>query len=228
MAVRLLETNYEETIMDFFLDTGIIEEIEEAVDLKIIDGVTTNPSLIAKTGKKQEDVITEIAKIVDGPISAEVISLKAHEMVQEAEPLAKINDNVVIKLPLTPDGLTACKILSEQEIKTNVTLCFSPNQALLAAKCGATYISPFIGRLDDNGHDGMALIGEIKAIYDNYCFQTKVLAASIRHATHVRDAALIGSDVATMPLKVLKSLYSHPLTDKGIETFLKDHAKANL
>ena len=228
MAVRLIETNYEEIIMDIFLDTGIIEEIEEAVDLKIIDGVTTNPSLIAKTGKKQEDVITEISKIIDGPISAEVISLKAHEMVQEAEPLAKINDNVVIKLPLTPDGLTACKILSEQEIKTNVTLCFSPNQALLAAKCGATYISPFIGRLDDNGHDGLALIGEIKAIYENYCFQTKVLAASIRHATHVRDAALIGSDVATMPLKVLKSLYNHPLTDIGIETFLKDHAKANL
>ena len=210
--------------MQFFLDTGDIDEIKSAVEWGFVDGVTTNPSLIAKTGRSQEDVIKEICEIVDGPISAEVISTDKNGMIKEAEVLGKIHKNVVIKLPLTEDGIAACKVISAEGVKTNVTLCFSPNQALIAAKNGATYISPFIGRLDDIGHDGMALIGEIKAIYDNYGYQTQVLAASIRHATHVRDAALIGADVGTMPYKVMKSLFKHPLTDKGLEGFLADHA----
>jgi transaldolase len=209
--------------MDFFLDTGIIDEIVKAKDWGLIDGVTTNPSLIAQSGRSQKDVITDIAQIIDGPISAEVISTDKKGMLLEAEELAKINENIVIKLPLTEDGISTCKILSDQGIKTNVTLCFSCNQALLAAKNGATYISPFIGRLDDIGHDGMGLIQEIKQIYDNYGFQTQVLAASIRHSSHVREAALIGADVATMPYKVIEKLFRHPLTDSGLETFLNDH-----
>lgn len=213
--------------MKFFIDTGIVEEIKESYQWGIIDGVTTNPSLIAKSGRTQEEVIKEISSIVDGPISAEVISTKKDEMIKEGEALAKIHDNVVIKLPLTEDGISACKWFSSNEIKTNVTLCFSPLQALLAAKNGATYISPFIGRLDDIGHDGMNLIEEIRAIYDNYGFPTEILAASIRHSTHVRDCAIAGADVATMPLKVIKSLFQHPLTASGLETFLADYAKAN-
>jgi transaldolase len=213
--------------MEFFIDTGIISEIKEAVSLGIVDGVTTNPSLIAKTGRSQEDVIKEISEIIDGPISAEVIALDYEGMVKEGTELAKIHKNIVIKLPLTEAGIKACRHFSDNDIKTNVTLCFSMNQALLAAKAGATYISPFLGRLDDIGHNGLDLIREIRALYDNYGYQTKILAASIRHAAHVREVALLGSDVSTMPLNVIRSLYKHPLTDKGIEIFLADHKKAN-
>jgi transaldolase len=213
--------------MEFFLDTGIISEIKEAVQLCIIDGVTTNPSLIAKTGRKQEDVIREICEIIDGPISAEVIAIDLEGMIKEGEELSKIHKNVVIKLPLTEAGIAACKYFSDKKIKTNVTLCFSVNQALLAAKAGATYISPFIGRLDDIGQSGNDLLGEIRSLYDIYGFQTKILAASIRHPAHVREAALLGADVGTMPLSVVKALYKHPLTDKGLEGFLADHKKAN-
>lgn len=213
--------------MEFFLDTGVIAEIKEAVELGIIDGVTTNPSLIAKTGRKQEDVITEITRIVDGPISAEVIATDKAGMIKEGEELAKIHKNVVIKLPLTEAGIAACKHFSSKGIKTNVTLCFSVNQALLAAKAGATYISPFLGRLDDIGHNGFDLISEIRQVYDNYGFKTKILAASIRHALHVREVALLGADVGTMPLSVIKGLYKHPLTANGLEQFLADHKKAN-
>ncbi len=213
--------------MEFFLDTGIIEEIKEAVSLGIVDGVTTNPSLIAKTGRKQEDVIREISEIIDGPISAEVIATDVEGMKREGEELAKIHKNVVIKLPLTEAGIAACKYFTGKNIKTNVTLCFSVNQALLAAKAGATYISPFIGRLDDIGHNGNDLINEIRTVYDNYGYTTKILAASIRHAAHVREASLLGADVGTMPLNVVKSLYKHPLTANGLEAFLNDHKKAN-
>lgn len=209
--------------MEFFIDTGIIEEIEKAAQWGIIDGVTTNPSLIAQSGRSQIDVIKDICQIIDGPISAEVIATDKEGMLREASALADIHPNVVIKLPLTEAGIAACRVLSDDGVKTNVTLCFSPNQALLAAKAGATYISPFIGRLDDIGHDGMALISEIRAIYDNFGYMTQILAASIRHSQHVRDAALTGADVATMPYKVIKALYHHPLTDKGLESFLKDH-----
>ena len=213
--------------MEFFLDTGIISEIKEAVLLGIIDGVTTNPSLIAKTGRKQEDVINEICGIIDGPISAEVIATDVEGMIREGEQLAQIHKNVVIKLPLTEAGISACKYFSKKGIKTNVTLCFSMNQALLAAKAGATYISPFIGRLDDIGQNGLDLITEIRQMYDIYGFKTKILAASIRNVTHVREVALIGADVGTMPLSVIRSLYKHPLTTAGLETFLSDHKKAN-
>lgn len=205
----------------------MVEEIKEAAKWGIIDGVTTNPSLIAKTGRSQADVIKEICSIIDGPISAEVIATDTEGMLSEAMEIAKWHDNVVIKLPLTEEGIAACAKLSEQGVKTNVTLCFSPNQALLAAKAGATYISPFIGRLDDAGHDGMALIEEIRTIYDNFGFTTEILAASIRNSTHVRDAAIVGSDVITAPYGVLKALYKHPLTDKGLAAFLADHEKAN-
>ncbi|MBC7540762.1 MAG: fructose-6-phosphate aldolase [Bacteriovorax sp.] len=213
--------------MEFFLDTGVVSEIKEAVQLGIIDGVTTNPSLIAKTGRKQEDVIREICEIIDGPISAEVIATDFEGMIKEGEALSKIHKNVVIKLPLTEAGIAACKHFSDKKIKTNVTLCFSVNQALLAAKAGATYVSPFIGRLDDIGQSGNELLGEIRSLYDIYGFQTKILAASIRHPAHVREAALLGADVGTMPLSVVKALYKHPLTDKGLEAFLADHKKAN-
>ncbi len=212
--------------MKFFIDTGIVEEIVQAKEWGFIDGVTTNPSLIAKSGRTQEEVISEICQIIDGPISAEVISTEKEGMIKEGAELAKINDNVVIKLPLTEDGISACKWFSDNGIKTNVTLCFSPLQALLAAKNGATYISPFIGRLDDIGHDGMRIIEEIRHIYDNYGYPTEILAASIRHSTHVRDAAMVGADVSTMPLKVLKQLFKHPLTDSGLEAFLRDHAQS--
>ena len=213
--------------MEFFLDTGIISEIKEAVSLGIVDGVTTNPTLIAKTGRKQEDVIKEICGIIDGPVSAEVIATDVDGMIREGAELAQIHKNVVIKLPLTEAGISACKHFSKKGIKTNVTLCFSMNQALLAAKAGATYISPFIGRLDDIGQNGLDLITEIRQMYDIYGFKTKILAASIRNVTHVREVALIGADVGTMPLSVIKSLYKHPLTTAGLETFLADHRKAN-
>ncbi|PIP93467.1 MAG: fructose-6-phosphate aldolase [Bdellovibrio sp. CG12_big_fil_rev_8_21_14_0_65_39_13] len=212
--------------MEFFIDTGIVDEIKAAAKWGIVDGVTTNPTLIAKSGRTQADVIKEICAIIDGPISAEVIATDTVGMLKEARELTKIHDNVVIKLPLTADGISACHALSSDGIKTNVTLCFSANQALLAAKVGATYISPFIGRLDDLGQDGCQLIEEIRTIYDNYGFTTKILAASIRHPMHVRDVAMIGADVATMPYKAMEQLFHHPLTDRGLEQFLADHAKS--
>ncbi len=209
--------------MEFFIDTGIIAEIEKANKLGIIDGVTTNPSLVAKAGMNQIELIKKISEIVEGPISAEVNSTQYAEMLEEALVLAKIHSNVVIKLPLTQDGLRVCKQLTSKNIKTNVTLCFSANQALLAAKCGATYISPFIGRLDDVGTDGMQLIQDIRQIYDNYGFTTKILAASIRHPEHVRMASLAGADVATIPLNIIEQLYQHPLTKIGLDKFLADY-----
>ncbi len=212
--------------MQFFIDTGDIEEIKEAVKWGLIDGVTTNPSIIAKTGRTQEEVIKDICDIVDGPISAEVISTDVDGMIKEGAELAKIHDNVVIKLPLTEAGISACKWFSDNGIKTNVTLCFSSNQALLAAKNGATYISPFIGRLDDIGADGMTLIQEIRHMYDIYGFETEVLAASVRHADHVKSCSMAGADVATMPFKVIKSLFGHPLTDNGLAQFLADYEKS--
>jgi transaldolase len=211
--------------MKFFIDTANIEEIRDAARLGILDGVTTNPSLVAKEGRKFEAVIAEICTIVDGPISAEVTALDYDGMMAQAHPLAKIHKNVTIKVPLTKDGLRACKALRGEGIHVNVTLCFSPSQALLAAKCGATFISPFVGRLDDVSQDGIELIGQIRAIYDNYGFTTQILAASIRHPMHVVDCALAGADVGTMPYKVMTQLYEHPLTDIGLKKFLEDWEK---
>lgn len=213
--------------MQFFLDTGDIDEIRKGAEWGLIDGVTTNPSLIAKTGRPQVDVIRDICALIDGPISAEVISTDREGMLREGAALAEMHENVVIKLPLTEAGISACKWFSENDVMTNVTLCFSANQALLAAKNGATYISPFIGRLDDIGQDGMELIREIRAVYDNYGFATQILAASIRHTMHVHHCALAGADVATMPYGVVKAMFNHPLTTAGLEKFLADHAKAN-
>lgn len=212
--------------MEFFIDTGDINEIREAYSWGLIDGVTTNPSLVAQSGIDQKQLLIQISEIVNGPISAEVIATDAKGMLSEAYELAKINDNIVIKLPMTKDGMIACHELTQNEIKTNITLVFSANQALLAAKNGATYVSPFIGRLDDIGQTGMQLIAEIKDIYDNYAYQTKILAASIRHVDHVKTSALVGADVATIPFKVLNQLFSHPLTKAGLEKFLADHAKS--
>lgn len=209
--------------MEFFIDTGNLDEIKTAYEWGFIDGVTTNPSLVAKEGINQETLIKMISEIVDGPISAEVISTDHIGMLKEAEVLAKIHSNVVIKLPMTKDGMIACKKLSDQGIKTNITLIFSANQALLAAKNGATYVSPFIGRLDDIGQTGIHLIQEIREIFDNFGYQTKILAASIRHCDHVKTSALVGSDVATIPFKVLSQLFNHPLTTSGLEQFLADH-----
>ena len=211
--------------MKFFVDTADIAEIRELAETGLIDGVTTNPSLIKKAGRPFIEVITEICDVVDGPVSAEVAATDYATMLAEGQKLAKIAKNVVVKLPLTLDGLKACKALTSDGIKTNVTLCFSANQALLAAKAGATYISPFIGRLDDINIDGMALIEEIRVIYDNYtALETEILAASIRSANHVKLSAIAGADVATVPPSVLKGLVNHPLTDKGLEAFLKDWA----
>lgn len=212
--------------MEFFIDTGDINEIKTAYSWGFVDGVTTNPTLVAKTGKNQMELIKEIAQIVDGPISAEVISIEADGMIKEGMELAKIHPNVVIKIPMTKDGMIACKHFSKHNIKTNVTLVFSANQALLAAKNGATYMSPFIGRLDDIGLTGMELISEIRQIYNNYGYETKILAASIRHVGHVKEAALIGADTATIPFKVIEALLAHPLTKSGLDQFLSDHAKA--
>lgn len=211
--------------MKFFVDTADVGEIREINDLGLLDGVTTNPSLILKSGRDIREVTREICDIVAGPVSAEVAATDYAEIMREAKVLAKIADNICIKLPLTLDGLKACKALTSDGHKTNVTLCFSANQALLAAKAGATYISPFIGRVDDIGIDGMELISEIRTIYDNYDFETQILAASIRTVNHVKQAALIGADVATVPPATLKALVKHPLTDKGLETFLADWAK---
>ena len=210
--------------MKFFADTAEISEIEELIDIGLLDGVTTNPSLIAKSGRDFMEVTKEICDLVDGPVSAEVVALDHDTMMKEADKLRAIADNVCIKVPLTIDGLKTCKKLAEDGTIVNVTLCFSANQALLAAKAGATFISPFIGRHDDNGFDGMDLIRDIRLIYDNYGYETELLAASIRHATHVLESARIGADVATMPPKVIKALFNHVLTDKGIEGFLKDWA----
>ena len=211
--------------MKFFIDTANLDEIRDAASLGIVDGVTTNPSLVAKEGRSFHDVVREIATIVNGPISAEVTALDAAGMLEQGRVLAKIHDNVVIKVPLTRDGLKACKTFRSEGVRVNVTLCFSPTQALLAAKCDATYISPFVGRLDDISHDGMDLIGQIRQIYDNYGFTTEILAASIRHPIHVVQSALAGADVGTMPYKVMLQLYEHPLTDIGLKKFLADWEK---
>lgn len=211
--------------MKFFVDTADVSEIRELNDYGLLDGVTTNPSLILKAGRDIKEVTKEICDIVDGPVSAEVTAIEYAEMMREADALSKIADNICIKLPLTLDGLKACKALTSDGRQTNVTLCFSANQALLAAKAGATYISPFIGRIDDMGTDGMEIISEIRTIYDNYDFQTNILAASIRTVNHVKLAAMIGADVATVPPATLKALVKHPLTDKGLDAFLADWAK---
>lgn len=208
--------------MKLFIDTANVEEIRRANDMGIICGVTTNPSLIAKEGRDFKQVVTEIAGIVDGPISAEVISLEADKMVEEALPLAEINKNIVIKLPMCEEGLKACNRLSKRGIKTNVTLIFSAAQALLAARAGATYVSPFLGRLDDIGMDGMALIEEVVDIFNASAIDTEIIAASIRHPIHVTAAARVGCHIATVPMKVLLQMLKHPLTDNGIERFLKD------
>jgi transaldolase len=208
--------------MKIFLDTADTSELRELAATGLIDGVTTNPSLIAKAGKPILPTLREICGIVAGPVSGEVVATEAPQMLIEAEVLSALAPNIVIKLPLTMEGLKACKALSKKGVRTNVTLCFSATQALLAAKAGASFISPFIGRLDDNGHDGMALIREIRTIYDNYGFETEILAASIRTVGHMRDAALAGADCATLPAGVFKALYRHVLTDLGLEAFLKD------
>ncbi len=212
--------------MKFFVDTADSAAIKELTDTGLIDGVTTNPSLIAKSGRDFKQVIAEICTLTDGPVSAEVAATDSDQMVAEGRVLAKIASNVAVKVPLTWDGLKACRVLSLEKIMVNVTLCFSANQALLAAKAGATFVSPFIGRLDDIGLDGMDLINEIRVIYDNYPdLNTEILAASIRGANHVRLAALAGADVATIPPDVIKALAKHPLTDKGLDAFLSDWAK---
>ncbi len=214
--------------MKFFVDTADTKDIADLAATGLIDGVTTNPSLIAKSGRPFSEVIAEICALVDGPVSAEVVATDYAAMISEGRKLAQIAENVTVKLPLTWDGLKACKTLTGEGIPVNVTLCFSANQALLAAKAGATFISPFIGRLDDINLEGMDLITDIRQIYDNYLFDTQVLAASIRTANHVKQCALAGADVMTAPPAVIRSLVQHPLTDKGLETFLADAKKANI
>jgi transaldolase len=211
--------------MKFFADTADVAEIKDLADIGLLDGVTTNPSLVAKSGRQFKDVIAEICKIVSGPVSAEVTALDAAGMIREGQELRKIASNVAVKVPLTIDGLKACKALTSEGAMVNVTLCFSANQALLAAKANATFISPFVGRLDDIHLDGMELIAEIRQIYDNYAFDTEILVASVRTPNHIKQAALIGADVATAPAQVLKALAKHPLTDKGIEQFMADWKK---
>ncbi len=211
--------------MKFFIDTANIEEITKANELGLLDGVTTNPSLVSREGRDFEELIKEICGIVDGPVSAEVVSTEAEGMVDEARHLAILADNIVVKIPLIKDGLKAVKILSGEGISTNVTLCFSPIQALMAAKAGASYISPFIGRLDDISQRGMDLIEQIVTIYENYGYETEVLVASIRNPVHVLEAALVGADIATIPFKVMEQLINHPLTDIGLEKFLADWKK---
>jgi len=213
--------------MKFFIDTANVKEIREAASLGILDGVTTNPSLVAREGKDFHGVLREIVSIVNGPISAEVVATDKEGMLVEGRELAQIHPNIVIKVPLTMAGLQACKAFRDEGTNVNVTLCFSPSQALLAAKAGATYISPFVGRLDDISHDGMELIGQIRTIYDNYGFETEILAASLRHPRHVVESALAGADVVTMPFKVVTQLLKHPLTDIGLENFLADWKKLN-
>src|SRR5512134_2590906 len=211
--------------MKFFIDTADIREVREAAAMGLVDGVTTNPSLVAKTGKKFREVLLEICDVVKGPVSAEVVGLTHDDMMRDAREYAGLRPNIVVKLPLIPEGLKAVRTCSDEGIKTNVTLCFSATQALLAAKAGATYISPFVGRLDDISTDGMQLIREIIEIYDNYDYSTEVLVASVRHPMHVHEAALIGAHVATCPLSVLLQLSKHPLTDAGLAKFLADWEK---
>ena len=211
--------------MKFFIDTANIEEIKKANALGMVDGVTTNPSLVAKEGREFKGLIKEICDLVDGPVSAEVVSVDAEGMVRESRELAELADNIVIKIPLIEEGLKATKILAQEGIKINVTLCFSPLQALMAAKAGAAYISPFVGRLDDISHTGMDLVEQIIAIYSSYGFETEIIVASIRNPLHVLDAALMGADVATIPYKVIQQLIKHPLTDIGLENFLADWKK---
>jgi len=211
--------------MKFFIDTANIDEIREADSMGMVDGVTTNPSLIAKEGRDFEDIIKEICQIVDGPISAEVISTDTEGMIKEARHLAKIHDNIVVKIPMIVDGLKATRRLAEEGIKTNVTLAFSPLQALMAAKAGATYISPFIGRLDDLSQEGLLLVEQIVEIYSNYAFDTEIIVASIRNPLHVLESALMGADIATIPFSVLGKLAAHPMTDKGLRAFLDDWEK---
>ncbi|MFO7560083.1 MAG: fructose-6-phosphate aldolase [Desulfobacterales bacterium] len=213
--------------MKFFIDTANIEEIKDALSMGMVDGVTTNPSLIAKEKGNFKDIINEICKIVDGPVSAEVISIDTEGMVSEARPLASISENIVIKIPMTIDGIRATRILASEGIKTNVTLVFSPLQALMAAKAGATYVSPFIGRLDDLSQDGLVLVEQIVDIYNNYAYNTEVIVASVRNPLHVLESALLGADIATIPYNVLSKLASHPMTDIGLKAFLNDWKKTN-
>ena len=213
--------------MKFFIDTANVDEIRQAASLGVLDGVTTNPSLVAREGRDFLDVLREIVSVVNGPISAEVTATDRDGMIEEGRKLAAIHPNIVIKVPLTIEGLQCCKIFRSEGIKVNVTLCFSPSQALMAAKAGATYISPFVGRLDDISHEGMELIQQIRVIYDNYDFETEILVASIRHPQHVVEAALAGADVSTIPSKVVHQLIKHPLTDIGQEKFLADWKKLN-
>jgi len=211
--------------MKFFIDTANVEEIRKTNDLGLLDGVTTNPTLVSKEKREFEGLIKEICSIVDGPVNAEVVSTEAEGMIKEAKDLVKLADNIVVKIPLIEEGLKAVKVLAAEDIKTNVTLCFSPTQALMAAKAGAAYVSPFVGRLDDISSTGMDLVEQIIAIYDNYGFETEIIVASIRNPTHVVDAALMGADIATIPFKVIQQLIKHPLTDIGLEKFLADWKK---
>lgn len=211
--------------MKFFIDTANVKEIREAADMGLVDGVTTNPSLISKEGRPFKEILEDIVAIVDGPVSAEVVSTDAEGMVKEGKGLAKIHKNIVVKLPTILEGLKACRRLTDEGIKTNLTLAFSPSQALLVAKAGATYVSPFIGRLDDISQSGMEVIDQIRLIYDNYDYPTEILAASIRHPMHVVEAAMAGADVATIPFKVIQQLIKHPLTDSGLQKFLSDWEK---
>mgnify|MGYP002721536501 CR=1 FL=1 len=211
--------------MKFFLDTANVEEIKRVNDLGLVDGVTTNPSLISKEGRPFEEVIKEICSVVDGPVSAEVVGLTYAEMVAEARQLAQGADNVVVKIPMTEDGLKAVNTLSQEGIKTNVTLIFTVSQGLMAAKAGATYVSPFLGRLDDIGSDGLGLVADLKTVFDNYDYDTEIIAASIRHLPHLEGSALAGADIATIPGSIFPKLWSHPLTDSGIQAFLDDWKK---
>ena len=211
--------------MKFFIDTANIDEIKKSNDMGMLDGVTTNPSLVAKEGRDFTELMKEICSIVDGPVSAEVVSTDADGMIKEARGLADLADNIVVKIPLIKEGLKAVKVLTEENIKTNVTLCFSPVQALMAAKAGASYISPFVGRLDDISQVGMELIDQISTIYENYAYESEIIVASIRSPVHVLDAALIGADISTIPFKVMEQLVKHPLTDIGLEKFLADWNK---
>jgi transaldolase len=212
--------------MKFFIDTANVDEIKEAHSMGMVDGVTTNPSLIAKEGRDFEEIIKEICEIVDGPISAEVVSTDTEGMLEEARKLSKIHNNIVVKIPMIVNGLKAARKLAEEGIKTNVTLVFSPLQALMAAKAGATYVSPFIGRLDDISQEGLLLVEQIVEIYGNYAFDTEIIVASIRNPLHVLESALMGADIATIPFSVLNKLAAHPLTDKGLKAFLDDWNKA--
>jgi len=211
--------------MKFFLDTADIEEIKKAIEWGILDGVTTNPTLISKTGRPFKEVVKEILELVEGPVSLETVSSDAEGMIREGRMLAELGENVVVKIPMTPEGIKAVQVLESEGIPTNVTLIFSPMQALIAAKAGASYVSPFVGRLDDISSEGMKLIEDIKIIFDNYEFDTEIIVASVRHPMHVYQAALIGAHICTMPFKVMEQLFKHPLTDIGIERFLKDWEK---